>query len=502
MKDKKSIYDEYYKITGMWWANMYNMLDSLRESISRKRSLRKLSRIKNWIERLFSDDYVKISYDTKIYLKRNNARALRRLIYDYLLIYDFINAFFYMDLYVKERYVNYKKYQTMKLELNAFLERIKEKLKGREDIVVFWNDCISYDELPWFSKLNDKKKDSLFFEYAYTPTPYTTPSMFAMVNKWMNIDDFSKYDVRNLDYDNSKLMGVVRQYGYEAKYFSGRDRHCVLSKNIQRQNPREFISSCRLCFDAINELISSDNKQFMIIHCVPETHFPFWYPNRDGRGMMPLFAFNSVNFARPNGKKYQQVRNAAQYWDGQLDFYSGMLGDSISKIFMSDHGKYYKQYGYRDWVEARHHIFFLVQSKYVRIGRELRILSLENFSELIDALMKAYQLGKEADFEHVFEKDYIRMQKVDIYSKGLVDIYIKMNYAENAQGYRGIRTKEDCYIRFRNREIYYRNGNEKVNLIDNPEFSDRIEYLRTLAGDFFIDIDKDDKFQYAKRLYE
>lgn len=497
-----NLYDEYYKITGMWWANIYNMLDPLREKISRRRSLRKLSQIENGIERLFSDDYVKISYDTNIYRKTRNAKTLRRLIHDYLLIFDFVSAFFYIDIYVEEKYVNYKKYQTMKGKLEAFLVRVKKKLAEREDIIVFWNDCISYNELQWFPKLNEKKSNSRFFEYAYTPTPYTTPTMFAMVNKWMNIDDFSKYNVRNLDYDNSQLLGTVWKYGYEAKYFSGRDRHCVLSKNIQHQNKREFISSCRLCFDAINEIINSDKKQFMIIHCIPETHFPFWYPDKEGKRILPLFSFNSVNFAKPCGKKYKQVRNAALYWDEQLDFYSELMGNSISKIFMSDHGKYYKQYGYRDWAEARHHIFFMIQSKYVHEGKETHIFSLENFSELIDAIMKAYQLGEEADFKNVFEKDYIRMQKADIYSRDLVDIYIKMNCAENAQGYRGIRTKGDSYIRFRNREIYYRNGNEKDNMINVPEFADRIEQLRMLAGDYFIDIDNDNKFQYARKLYE
>lgn len=508
MSDKKEnagcgdLYTEYYKITGMRWAKFYNKLDSQRERIRRKKELMELGHICKWFERLFADDYVKITYDTKKYLAHKTARTLKRVIYDYLLIFDFISAFYYMDLYASKRYRKYAKYLKMKNNLEDFLQRIKARLADRKDVVVFWSDCISYYELGWFPQLNKKRKTTYFFEYAYTPTPFTTPSMFAMTNKWMNIDDHAKYDIRNLSYDNSLLLGKVNEYGYEAKYFSGKDRHCVFEEKIRRQNEREFISSCRLCFDALNELVMSGKKQFMIIHAITETHYPFWHPDRNGIERLSLFAFDDVDFSKEDSPEYLQARNAAKYWDEQLDFYSDLMGNSISKIYMSDHGKYYRQYQYRHWMGMRHHIFFILESKFAPAKKETRIFSLENFSELIEAVMEAQRSEREIELKKVFDKPYVRVQEADIYLKGLVNKYKAMGYKESAKAYRGILTREDYYLRFRDHELYYRDGDEEKNLIDSPEFSDRINELRALAGDYFINLDNDKKFRYARELYQ
>ena len=105
---KYDIYAEYYKSIGMWWAKGCDMLEPIKERLNRKRGSEKVTCINNRFERLIADDYIKISYDTKIYKKHTNMRTLRRLIYDYLIIFDLVNAFFYMDQYIQRKYWNYE----------------------------------------------------------------------------------------------------------------------------------------------------------------------------------------------------------------------------------------------------------------------------------------------------------------------------------------------------------------------------------------------------------
>ncbi len=503
MSDKKykfrtGYYRDYFRITGMWWAGWYHRLDPLREYLCR---YREPVHIKRGFDRVLTDDYVKISYDAQKYEQHKSARHLKKLIYDYLLIFDFLNAFHYMEEYIDKKYWNYKKYQRMKQKLEKLLEHMKEALKEREDVIVFWTDCVSYHELEWLPKLNNRGKEALFFESAYTPTPSTRPAMFAMANKWLNIDDFEKDSNRELNYHNSLLLQKVCEYGYEAKYFSNRDNSCVFEKSIQRQNVRQYASSCRACFDAMNELATSDKKQFMIIRAWVETHTPFLYPHKDGQMPLPIFDFNIIDMEHKTGAEYWQMRGAAEYWDLQLDFYSNLLGDLTTKIYMSDHGKVYRQYGNRNWVDRTHHIFLFLQSRYAQNGREKRIFTLEKFSDLVEAVMKAHQKKSEICLDGVFSEPFVRVQRVDTYNKDLVDALKSMHMEAAGHAYRGVRTNEDYYIRFRDCELYYRGGDEETNRIDDPQYAERIAGLRELAGSYFIDIDKNDKFKYARKLY-
>lgn len=498
---KCDIYTEYYKITGMWWAKWCDILGPLRDRLNNRRGDEGRTCINNGFERWIADDYVKISYDAKKYRKYPDAKNLRCLIYDYLQIFDFLNAFYYIDRYIESKYHNYKKYQRMKCRLKNFLHRIKDELKKREDIIVFWTDNVSYNELDWLPKLQEKGRNALFFDNAYTPTPYTRCVMSAMSNKWLNIDDFGKDDLKDQNINNSILLRKVHGYGYEPKYFGHGKGPCVFDEKIRHFNRRQRDSSCKTCFSAINELIHSQKKQFMIIHTVWETHPPYWYPDKNGRKLIELFGYENGELEKQTGRVYGQIRGAAAYWDEQLDFYSGLFGERSTKIYMSDHGKEYRQYQLKEWVEATNHIIFLLQSRYAANGVENRLFTLENFTELIEAVMRAHQTGREIDLEQVFETPFMRVQKVDTYNKILVQSLKAIHCEEGGQAYRGIRTLEDYYLRFRDRELYYRNGDEETNLIDDPKYADRIEELRALAGDYFINIDKNEKFKYARELY-
>ncbi|MBD5532341.1 MAG: hypothetical protein HDQ98_09080 [Lachnospiraceae bacterium] len=489
----------------MWWLKGSNVLEPLKERLNKRREMCEQNSVNNLIERLIVDDYIKITYDTKKYLLNTNARRLRRVIYDYLAIFDFVNAFYYMEEYIRRKYWNYKKYQRMKRDLEKLIKQIKIRLAKREDIIVFWTDNVSYNELEWMPKLQKKSKDSLFFENAYTPTPYTRPTMCAMANKWLDIDDFGKDDLRNLNSHNSILLRKIYEYGFEAKYFDVGPGNgpCVFDKSIQHWTDRWHDSTCRICFDAINELLNTEKKQVMIIHAVMEVHPPHIYPDKHGQIPHMQMDYKRGELERKRGRGYQQIRNAAEYWDEQLDFYSGLLGEFTTKIHMSDHGKVGGKGGrrYKEWVESKNHVFFFLQSKYVKSKLEKRLFTLESFAELMEEVMKAHQTGQEINLEKVLKKPFMKVQKIDTYNEILVKFLKAVHCEECGQSYRGIRTLEDYYLRFRDHELYYRNGDEETNLIDDPKYADRIEELRALAGDYFIDISKNEKFKYARELY-
>lgn len=497
---KHDLYEKYYKITGLWWVKIDNMLSPLRQYLMKKRSEEDLLCIRNWFERFLASDYVKITCDTNSYLKNPNARTLKRLICDYLCIFDFVSAFFYMDEYIQKRFWNYKRYIKMKRDLKSFIKWIKKSLKDREDILLFWIDCTSYGEFDWFPELTKLAEKSYFFEQAYVPTPTTTPVMMSINSKWFNIDDFSKYQkLRSsgfFDFHSSLLLQKIKKYGYDFAYFVSKAMSypVYVESLLHRPAQHKHVSSNRLFFDAINKMMTTDKKQFMIIHCLTETHYPFWAPAKDGKML-----YNVKPLKQESREELKQVYNASQYFDKQLAFYSDLFGEGTSRIYMSDHGKpYYHEEQYKRWTKKMNHVLFFIRSKYVPIEREKRIFTLYNFMEVADALMEAHKSKNLADFEPVFDKDYIKVQSIEIYGKNVIDMYKANNCLESARSYRGIRTVEDYYLRFRKGELYYRNDDEETNLIDDPKYASRIAELRELAGSNFLDIDKKEKFKHAR----
>lgn len=68
---------------------------------------------------------------------------------------------------------------------------------------------------------------------------------------------------------------------------------------------------------------------------------------------------------------------------------------------------------------------------------------------------------------------------------------------------RGIVTKTDSYYKYVfGKEYYFRKEKPNENQIDKEEYCNRINELKNLCGNEFIDIFKYDKFKYSRLLYK
>ena len=90
--------------------------------------------LKDYIQDHFSD--YKILYQVRqSYLKADNmnkSRLLERLIKEYILSKDFINAFRNIDLYIESGYPAYKQYKSLKSDLQELLCKIQAHMNERK----------------------------------------------------------------------------------------------------------------------------------------------------------------------------------------------------------------------------------------------------------------------------------------------------------------------------------------------------------------------------------
>ena len=102
-------------------------------------------------------------------------------------------------------------------------------------------------------------------------------------------------------------------------------------------------------------------------------------------------------------------------------------------------------------------------------------------------------------------REYVFVEALDYYSPELINLVLndsKYNKSEALQR-RGVITLKDRYCRFASgKECYFVTPDDKDNKIDEKEYRARIEELRSLCGDEFIDINRYEKFKLSKLLYE
>lgn len=430
-----------------------------------------------------SDMYDNVLYYRKKYYTNQNASNLKNLIVAYLKIYDILNYEKYSKLYIENEYEGWKQIEEALLKIESLLNDVKKQIKSRKnrDIVTIWNDQLGFSELKSSNSLLKYSKESLFFENAYTMTPFTVPTLTEMLFGLKSIDDntYSMFGEKVLvsNSNNSKLICNVENAGYKFLYI-GDEIDAVLfeSKNTIVHNT--YNSACLRLVDLLQILLDSKESVCCILHELVETHNPYLSGELDNAKWYewPTFADESEEQA------LKQAEKSLVYWDKQLEFYLDFLHDNCIKIFMSDHGK---RYNYQPiYKEGATHIIFFIQGKNVPIGSLDGMFSLYNYKDVIKKL-----LDEDFDFSDVMS-DYVLMQEVSIYSPVAVEYYIKNGVEENSYSFRAVRTKEELYVKLiSGKRYYFILPDEDTNHILEEKYSERIKELDILAGDKFIESD-------------
>lgn len=179
----------------------------------------------------------------------------------------------------------------------------------------------------------------------------------------------------------------------------------------------------------------------------------------------------------------RQAKISLQYWGEQLRYYMQFFGENCIKVYMSNHGKKYEAEPIYN--ELATHIIMFIKDKRLPCRRDDRLFTIANMYELLDYVSDEYPA--EEKYEKLFV-DAVKMQEVGVFNATAIKYYMSENQAESAMPYRAARGKEDrCILLNSGKEYYYRLPDEKTNEIDNPQYRERIEELKKVAGDEFLD---------------
>lgn len=443
--------------------------------------------------------YKKKNYEIALYYisqykKEKSKKNLEWVIDAVLEVKDFLAAQYYIKEYIKNGYDILNIYYNLLNDLKTLFENIRNVLLKRngKDIVMFWIDAVPYMQLKWLNYVYNKKETSCFFENVYTVTPYTRPTMHTLLQGNMIIDDYEKC-IPEIDETNSEVIQDLQNAGYDYLYVGYNGTNNISPKYRMENSDLDheyakMISACTIYWEMLCELVQCKNPVLCMVHSAVETHEPY------------------ISLSLDDTRSYQiseilekgQNKQTYQYLDKQLEFYSSFLGEDMTKIYMSDHGNII------DWnkwkfTEQRIKTFFLIEGKKINPRYIRDIFSYKNFKHIVKWLL----CNSMNDLQTALS-DFAMVQEVDTWDPHAVANYIKKGNKESGMSFRGVVTKNDKYFRIGNGNEFYfiLSAEGKENISEIKENLQRVEELRELAGNKFLNIAMYEQFKASVHLYE
>lgn len=431
---------------------------------------------------------------------------LQKLFYLYLEIRDFSYAFKYMDHYIDAKYDAYESVQALKGKIQEFLGEVNKSISVQSGaMAMIWIDSVQYDEAAVMPFIGKEMDNSLCFDRAYTVTPYTVPTYFTLFCQKRSVQDgYNTYRKQMIDDNNSSVMKMLHENGYlfmhhgvalglfnndncpygelkQTEY----DDDIEVRENIKIRKYKSYDYAEDICpvvlWNCLRD-IASGRKVFTLGHIVVETHSPFVSGNFDGEYVN--------NIANPNTS---QIDSAREYVDKQMEFYSGIWGENIKSILLSDHGKNVRLKSGKVLNDLTH-TFLLVKGPEIRKRHFCGMFSYVDFDKLIELL-----LSDSTDKVEGLARDFVEIEDFDRYGVILVPILEEenMNFEKKTLlGYRGIRVGDDVFMRRSDGKCYYYKGHQLLNLYGLVERK-KYDSLDKMTGIYQVDL-SDSMFTYTR----
>lgn len=449
------------------------------------------------------NDYIKYQKASKF---EEKVLGTKRLIGDFLAIRDFDSAKKWLQ-YLTElcglENLEVKKYYELWGKIQNYLNKIKNNIESKDHIIVNWIDALRFDEVHNMDFLYGTIYDGICFEKMYTATPYTSATLRTLLTGKHLIDDklFKMTDKEICV--QSKLLHCLRKFGYKficnSIDFSHRGG-IFFNQNLEAfigiYGKSLYVPSTLIQFESVCRLAEERKNCFMIIHNLGETHAP-WLNPINGKSVLDVM--EAVDFSDHIKSKsiMEQIIMSQKYFDTQLKYYNWFYDDVRYKIYMSDHGQ---RRGEKIFdLEGLSHIIFSV------CGRDVSKNVVENVTSLIefpDIIKSCLQNNVEC-LDTFSKKNYALIQFDDVYSKNLAEKLKKPPLSKRIlefMQYRAIITGEDEYVRLAIGTEFYSRRN--CDATKEEKYKKRIIALRKKAGNRYINIEKEKKYEAARAVYQ
>lgn len=418
------------------------------------------------------------------------AVSIQRLIFMYTYIKDFYNVFRLLDLYCSRKYMEYDKYRKFGEELKSLFHAVTEAVKDRKGVINYWLDALDYGTEEVMPYLKEISKKCVYFENAYTFTNWTSFTLKNIITGKKTIDD-KAYKISEISRE-AKLIKVLREHGMGFRYYGFH----TYSMEEGLYSPRQFSRyqpSTLLLWEVIKDLAAEEQGMMYLVHFIAETHVPWLFPDIDTEYSKE--EIYNTSLIPDNVYSKERRIQARRYVDEQLRFYDSILGGSVTRIYMSDHGD--GRDGYECFSDACHTVLMVKDAWQ-------RSLNIHSFFSYIDYCSLVRDILEKRQITEKIGGSYTIIQGVNYCDEQeICNRMCKERFSPDFLfGYRGVVTENDNYVlRADGYERYRRKGDE-INYVNFSEYHDRIEELRKLAGTQFPDVFLEKEFISSRAVQQ
>lgn len=441
-------------------------------------------------------------YETLFYDKRKYRTAqdealqqyyLERVIFDYYSMRDFINGEIYLKEYLCRQTSLAGEYENFLTEVKDLLFELQQtiKQKNEKDIVMYWIDCISYEEDAKVPHGNYVSSKALVFSRSFTVIPITSDVMGAMFYQRMPAEAVGKSKL----IEDAPLIDMLNEKGWKFWHYGWGEMFAKRYVRTVEQDKIHRISS-EAHWKLICDMAEQTEPAFRLVHLMG-LHPPYLSAEMDGERFISLHD----RFFNPDeevGKKRAQQRiQSMQYEYRQIEFFEGLI-EARAVIYFSDHGC--MEY-VADNFPMLHHNILKVKAENIYSGVCKQIFSPLDFLELISKLIN----GKAEEINSI-ASECVLMQGFPIYNKEHVRSYYNLkHFSEFLLGYNGIVKGDYIYFYFHaGYDLCYKMQEEKIYLMGVNESREvRRQLLEEIRGtDRLLWDFSHEKFRYSRVFFQ
>lgn len=440
-----------------------------------------------------------VIYEVKnIYKRSKDEKYLANLIFLYLDIKDFSNAFKYILEYIDKGYIQYEKFKFLYKELNEFNIHIKKqlwKIKNKNLLMILvdslrWKDIFEYDNMKYVKSISRK---SLNLTNAYTHVPYTSMSILSMITGKKMFDD-NLMNIK-MPINSPNILNDINNTDYKFKYYGNQLQ--LFTQEFCNQSYDTNIS--QLLWDYICDSYEGKNGQNISIVHIMEVHAPHICGNHKYK---PI---DFGGYASSHLTDYEvfiqkiQYNETLDYVDKQLKYYCDLINDETTLIITSDHGMTLewdiKSKNDNQFIEDFTHIPYIILEKNMSPKVERRLISHIDSHKIIYNL-----IHKKPIFYKVQKREFIEINKDFAYSKILLENLSKLNKMHIARAFKCFRSETEKYVVYYDgTEEFYILPNEDNNLIGDIKYKKRVEEIKLMVNSKLPNFNEE-RFKYAREV--
>lgn len=462
--------------------------------------------------------------------------VLKKLIYNFVTMHDFVQLFQYIDEYINLGYDKENNYINFKVDLINLLEKIKAKVsqKQTENCILLLVDTLQGGK---FNEMDFTKKyieNGVEYLNAYTASTGTLNATSVMYSGRYYIEG-GVYKTQDNFISERPLLDKLKEEGYNLKIYSAKCASLFPEEYLDA-TVTHYESTPELFWRLYRDIIQSEQKTYYMLH-IMEYHVPFHFgaPTTDEFEFITNVGSNLCMY-RLGGNNKKKLSNislstedklamvkstskaALDYLDKQFEFYLPSINADHSTVIISgDHG-IATNYIIDTVNDTEDVDYYNILKNYDSISISLAVVSnhieKRKSKEMYDntyfmKLVQSYYIEKKAKLS--IDREFSKYELTGLYGLAPLFAWFKKGQLDEARPAVVICGENDRYVWINNDEERYFIGNddeiESNNLINDPRYQERINLMRSqfdkeLMIEKCKDLFEQKKYYYVKEIFE